>query len=687
MKGSWLPARIGAGIGVFVAALELAGRSIARASLIERATGASLDPVTIALVGVAAAACGAALSWTRVAHRVDALVVWILLAALPAGLAAQLSLGARLQSDGFYYFAHLRSLWFDHDQDLANDYRLLAMESKTNLFVPTVTGHAQSAWTIGPSLVWAPFFAVGDAVARYEQQSDPALKTDGTSFPYRQAVCVAGLVWGLLGLYFTYRLSALFVPKGWAAAAMIAVGGGSFLLWYLVKEPSMTHAPSMATVAGFTWAWAATRGRRTLWQWAALGLLAGLMGTIRWQNVLFALLPALEWVAAAVPLLRTRAIQPLRVLTLAGLAFTAAAVVGFLPQMLVWKAIYGQYFAVSPVGPQIRWWAPRISDILWSSRNGLFATSPILYVGAIGLVLMIRSSPGFALPALAIFAAMTFFNASIQDWWGSAAYGMRRFDGMVPILAVGVAVALERLSGLVARAPQVVACTAAALLVLWNLTFMQAALSGVFGIGESVSFERVGAAQGGTIERWFGHPFSFPANAIFALRNRRPMSSYDVLWTGRFLADPSQPYARIDVGGEDGPFLSNGWYAAEEGGGVTFRWAAERASLVVPLDHADDLRVLVRVMPFGFAGGDPQTLTLVVNSVSHTAVPLVSGWQTVEVATPASDWQSGVSDVALVFRRAIRPSDTSGSRDSRPLAAAVDWIALRGPSPAGRTGS
>jgi len=248
VKGSWLPARIGAGIGVFVAALELAGRSIARASLIERATGASLDPVTIALVGVAAAACGAALSWTRVAHRVDALVVWILLAALPAGLAAQLSLGARLQSDGFYYFAHLRSLWFDQDQDLANDYRLLAMESKTNLFVPTVTGHAQSAWTIGPSLVWAPFFAVGDAVARYEQQSDPALKTDGTSFPYRQAVCVAGLVWGLLGLYFTYRLSALFVPKGWAAAAMIAVGGGSFLLWYLVKEPSMTHAPTSAIV-------------------------------------------------------------------------------------------------------------------------------------------------------------------------------------------------------------------------------------------------------------------------------------------------------------------------------------------------------------------------------------------------------------------------------------------------------
>ena len=353
---------------------------------------------------------------------------------------------------------------------------------------------------------------------------------------------------------------------------------------------------------------------------------------------------------------------------------------GFVPQMLVWKAIYGHYLAVSPVGPQIRWWAPHLSDILWSSRNGLFATSPILYVGAIGLLLIVRSTPTFALPAIAIFAAMTYFNASIQDWWGSAAYGMRRFDGMLPTLAVGVAIALEHLSRLAARRPPVVAGAAAAALVLWNLTFMQAALAGVFGIGETVSFERVGAAQAGTLERWFGHPFSFPANAIFALRTGQPPSSYDVLWTGRFLADPVRPYARIDVGGEDGPFLADAWYAAEERNGVTFRWTSERASFVVPLDHASDLRVLVRVMPFDVPGAEPQSLTLVINGASHTEVSLVPGWQTVEVATPASEWRSGVSDVALVFRRANRPSDLSVSRDSRLLSAAVDWIAFRVPS-------
>ena len=54
--------------------------------------------------------------------------------------------------------------------------------------------------------------------------------------------------------------------------------------------------------------------------------------------------------------------------------------------MLAWQSIYGSLIARSPVGPQIRWLDPHLADILWSARNGLFSTSPILYLGAIGLV-------------------------------------------------------------------------------------------------------------------------------------------------------------------------------------------------------------------------------------------------------------------------------------------------------------
>ena len=65
---------------------------------------------------------------------------------------------------------------------------------------------------------------------------------------------------------------------------------------------------------------------------------------------------------------------------------TGPSIVAFAPQMLAWKAIYGHYLAVSPVGPQIRWTDPHLGDILWSARNGLFSTAPILYLGALGLI-------------------------------------------------------------------------------------------------------------------------------------------------------------------------------------------------------------------------------------------------------------------------------------------------------------
>ena len=62
----------------------------------------------------------------------------------------------------------------------------------------------------------------------------------------------------------------------------------------------MTHAPSMAGVAGFTWLWVATRERRTFAQWALLGAVAGFISLIRWQNALFAIMPACEAVSLVV---------------------------------------------------------------------------------------------------------------------------------------------------------------------------------------------------------------------------------------------------------------------------------------------------------------------------------------------------------------------------------------------------
>jgi hypothetical protein len=358
----------------------------------------------------------------------------------------------------------------------------------------------------------------------------------------------------------------------------------------------------------------------------------------------------------------------------AGAIFTACAVIGFLPQMLAWKAIYGSFLAVSPVGPQMRFWDPQLVDILWSARNGLFSWSPILYLGAVGLVIFAFARPRIGVPVLLTIAVMTYFNASVQDWWGSAGYGGRRFDGTIPLFALGVAAAVQGVAAIVRRHPLRTVAAGGALLVAWNLTLMSAAQDGHVRIGEGVSFGEAGAHQARAFHRWFGNPFTYPVSLVFSLRNGVPIGAYDLLASHRFLGDPLRQYGRIDIGSSDDLWLEDGWHGAEVGGGVSFRWASSPATLLIALDHAAPLRVQVRAQAFNYAGAPPQVLTPIVNGRRLAPVAVPPDWTTVVFEVEEGAWRAGVNRLTLAFSRAERPADVGLGGDPRLLAAAIDYV-------------
>jgi hypothetical protein len=660
-------------LAVSGAIVELCAREVARRSIADQLTGHTPGAPALVMVTAATAIALAGGGPRRPRRRAALVFAWL----FAIGLAFQLQLGARLQSDGFYYFSYLRSLAFDRDLDFTNDYTLLGLGDKPHLFQPTPTGHAQSAASIGPAILWSPFFAAAHVTALRLGAANPDINANGISFPYRQAVCVAGLLYGLIGCWFCVRLTALCFGARLAALATTLAVLGSFILWYLIKEPSMTHGPSMAAVAGFVWAWIATRDGRTTRQWAWLGAIAGLMTLIRWQNALFALLPACDAIAALLAAARASdRPRVTRVLT-GGAVFTLCATLAFVPQMIAWHAIYGSWLAVSPIGPQIRWTDPQIADTLWSSRNGLLSWSPILYVGAIGLVMFAVSMPAVGIPALLAVAVMTYFNASVQDWWGSDGYGGRRFDGTIPLFCLGIASFAGYAAALTRRHPLRVVAACGALLVLWNLTLMSVAQSGLFRIGTPVSFGETGSAQARALHAWFGHPFTYPASLAFALRNGLPPGRYDLLAVNRFLSDPLRPYGRVDIGGEDGWLLDDGWHAAEREGPITFRWAASPATVLIPLDHAAPLTVQVRVRAFTYPGATPQTMAFTVNGRTFGPVPVPDRWETLEFATGIDAWRGRINRLQLDFGRVRTPAEVGLGGDTRPLAAAVDYVRVQ----------
>ena len=127
--------------------IDLAWREIARRSLFNALLGTTPSIGAVVTVAVVAAVVGVVASRK---YRTGLVLAGL----FTVGLALQLQLGARLQSDGFYYYAYLRSLAFDRDVNFMNDYRMLGLGDKTYLFQPTRTGRAESAWTIGTAIVW-----------------------------------------------------------------------------------------------------------------------------------------------------------------------------------------------------------------------------------------------------------------------------------------------------------------------------------------------------------------------------------------------------------------------------------------------------------------------------------------------------------------------------------------------------
>lgn len=664
--------------GIMACAVELGARQVLRQSLLQNITGAAPPPAA-ALVGAAVAAALAGAAWLRGRRllTMDRAVALGLAALFVAGLAAQQRLGARLQSDGFFYFAFLRSIAFDHDVSLANDYRLIGINDAA-LLAPTSTGYAQTSWSVGPAIAWMPFYAIGHAGATYLAARGVQVAVDGTGYPYRQAICIAGLCFGLLGLWFCYRLAARHFTPGLAALSTAALAGGSFVLWYLVKEPTMSHATSMCAVAAFVYAWVITRGRRTARQWAALGLVGGLMLAIRWQNLVFMAFPAWEFVLAVVagPGLAGR-----RAAVLRGALFAACAGAAFLPQLIAWNSIYGSPIAVSPLSPKMFWLSPDLVRVLWSSRNGLFSTSPVAYLAAIGLVLFAARDRGFGRPALAAFLLALYVNASVEDWWGGSAYGARRFDGTIPLLAVGLTAAADGLRRWIAMRPLAAVSALLAWLVLWNLTAMVAAVGGRFGGSMPQSFGDLAVDRARTVSRWFGHPFSYPASLVYSARQGVAPFRYDA-FAFPMLGDPTRPYGKVDIGTGDDPYLGDGWFPPDTlPDGTTVRWSQASAEILLPLDHAEPLIAQFRVRPFSHPGA-ALFLVVRVNSSRFGPFPLAADWQRVDFPVGAGAWNPGVNRIHLVWTGAAVPAMVGMGGDTRELGGQVDYVRIQAPAAA-----
>jgi hypothetical protein len=542
--------------------------------------------------------------------------------------------------DPVHYYSSLRSVLFDGDLDLANDYVLLGWAGHQG-------GNAQP---IGAALFWSPFVILvhlGRHAARLFGLPGP----DGTEPVYGAAISLATFAYGTAGLFVLLAALRRWGPPAAALGATVLCWLGSPLRFYLTVMPAMAHAIEFFGAALTLWTYlrlrAAEDGRPAMRAAAWCGLACGIAFLARSQDGLLLLLPGIEIALWA----RTAARRGTAVRAMAALA--VAFVITALPQIAAWQAAYGRPLLV----PHQRLHGaafmtlshPRLVDALLDARGGLFATHPAMLAALAGLLILARRDPRYLLAAAGVILGEWYVNASVFDW-----YHVRRYTGIVPLMAPGLTVLLAPLAGAVVP-------LAILALLAWRYDLAVDALRPLPGAAVPVrsALARVADDSAVAVYRLL-EPYA-PGAAV------RLLGSY----TGERLLEGTASHL---VFGEDAAALRLPEPArhlseptAEDG--EVARWVTDRdARLVLPLDSPEG--VVLRLRARALETPEPQSMEVVWNDVSVGRTEMVPAWTEYRFDVPASAMRRGTNVLELRFARApiYHRVRGQGPRQVRPAA-------------------
>jgi hypothetical protein len=341
----------------------------------------------------------------------------------------------RPRADAAYYYAYLPSLVLDRDVDFTDEYKVVANFYR---FRPTPTGKPGNVFGIGPAIFAAPAFVVGHGVALVTGARDDGYsRIEECLVLWMSILATAGALWC------AYRLCRRRVGGELAAylGPVVAIVAGP-VFYYAVRQPGYAHPFATFFVALLVERWDASYDGprpRSLRTWIVLGLCAGAAVLARPQLAPWGLV----LVAALVDDLRHRGDTPARPLVARWAVGGAAAFVAIVPQLAAWKVLYGSWLTVPQGDGFMRWDAVAWSEVLFSSRNGLFPWAPLYLPMLVGVVAAARRHPRLVIALVLGLAAQAAVNGAAWDWWAGGSYGGRRFDSTYIVFAFGGAVIFD----------------------------------------------------------------------------------------------------------------------------------------------------------------------------------------------------------------------------------------------------
>ncbi len=382
-------------------------------------------------------------------------------------------------SDEIQYFAYTHSLFFDGDLDFSNQYlhfynsdpvKFKDIYEDLYLKHEPLTNLPLNVAPIGTGLMWMPPFALAHLLASAAHAVGFNVEPNGYSGPYIFAICITSYIFGCIALLLCYHISKRFFGRRVSALAVAVMWLATPLIFYTMIAPPWSHATSFLTVTLFLWYWLRTRrgaGRKWV-EWVILGALAGLMMLVREQDALFMVVPLIEGVAAVASRWHEAAerLHVVRRWFVGLLVMGVTAGVVFIPQLIAYKVVTGQFGPSKVVFSKFTWTSPNALNVLFSPEHGLIPWTPIIVLSIAGLVLLWRRDRVLTLALAIAFLLQVYIAGSFLTWQSAGSFGQRRFINSTLIWVLGFAMLV---SWAMARGfPKWLIGVVAALFVAWN---------------------------------------------------------------------------------------------------------------------------------------------------------------------------------------------------------------------------
>ncbi|MCE3295511.1 MAG: hypothetical protein K0R65_1225 [Crocinitomicaceae bacterium] len=346
-------------------------------------------------------------------------------------------------SDGSGYYAYLPAT-FIHKDARFQFLRKTIVKHDTYDFISGININAGpkdvvNKYYVGTSILIAPFFGVNYAWQSWVN-GDPG---DGYERTYLGTVSYAAIFYYILGmlalilLLKSYRISNFTI-----SFLIVGLTFGTSLNYYTVHCPSFSHVYSFFAINWFLY----TARRFALYRKTSslyvLFMLAALIFLLRPTNILVVLLfPFLfsDWksfTACLGDIFRSKKLHLLGGVLLFGLIV--------FPQLLNIYLQTGKWGFNTYTNESFEFLTnPKIPEVLFSYRRGLFVYAPFLLLMIPGFWFFFRKNPRLFLGWVFVLGLNLYIIASWWCWWYGGGLGMRPLVEFSLLLALPIAFLLE----------------------------------------------------------------------------------------------------------------------------------------------------------------------------------------------------------------------------------------------------